>query len=156
MLSKEVQSTTDEWSLAMQKCCAKLNSINFETALKKLFISKDEKQIDNIKYSCYFTNEWTQLAIKDIEEWFANDKQMKHYDIATKLDEEFYQQRTDKIIAKIQKSKKVTIQKDSIDIGFSPLVQSGGHYDLRITAIADDQKLEWDLIRIVFCYKYES
>jgi len=72
------------------------------------------------------------------------------------LDEEFSQQRTDKIIAKILKSKKVTIHKDSIDIGFSPLVQSGGHFDLRITAVADEHKLSWDLIRIVFCYKYES
>jgi len=45
----------------------------------------------------------------------------------------------------------VKIDPNAFEIGFSPLFQSGGHYDLKISITPDNNKLSWDLIRIVFC-----
>lgn len=120
---------------------------------KETLLLKDDKQIQNIINASRFTNEWFNIAILDIENWFADDKKVKHYDITTQYDTIFAKERTLKVIEVVKSKHNFDLNRDLIDIGFSPLIQSGGNYDFRITAESDTELLKWDLIRLVFCYK---
>lgn len=54
------------------------------------------------------------------------------------------------IITKM-KNKNIDVNKELVDIGYSPVIQSGGNYDIKISSISNNDKLTRDLIRLAMC-----
>jgi len=64
------------------------------------------------------------------------EKKVKH----SKLSEEIEQ-----VLADPQKIQ-VKLTAANLDIAYAPIVQSGGQYDLKVSAASDDRRLEYDVI----------
>jgi len=48
------------------------------------------------------------------------------------------------------------MEQSFIEIGMTPLIQSGNAFDLTLNASSDDNVLQFDIIRLCFCYRYKG
>jgi len=128
---------------------------NVELLLKDIMSVKDEFEIKDISKCVQFLYEFHKIALEKIEDAIEEENEniiKSHKQLSDMLnniiiddDKQF-----ESVINKI-KNKNIDINKELVDIGYSPVIQSGGNYDIKITSISDNNKVKRDLIRLAMC-----
>uniref|UniRef100_A0AC35UB63 FACT complex subunit n=1 Tax=Rhabditophanes sp. KR3021 TaxID=114890 RepID=A0AC35UB63_9BILA len=106
------------------------------TEFAKLFSVKDEKEQGFLKNSALATvNSWAHFRKKVIE-IIDHEKKVKHSKLANEMDDDF-------LTVQVQGS---LVDKGILDMCYSPIIQSGGKYELKYSAVSDDRILHFGTI----------
>ena len=84
--------------------------------------------------------------IDEMEAIIDQDKKVSHEDIATK---------TEKIIAD-PSTIGIKVSKDLVECCFFPIVQSGGEYDIKVSAQSNEKNLSYDIILCSLGARYKN
>lgn len=126
---------TDMWSSALEK--SGLSTIDVGNALADLLSVKDDNEVTNVKKAAFMTASVMKTStVPRLEGIIDEEKKVKH----SKLSEEIEQ-----VLADPQRIQ-VKLTAANLDIAYAPIVQSGGQYDLKVSAASDDRRLEYDVI----------
>ncbi|KAL3130646.1 hypothetical protein ABBQ38_008037 [Trebouxia sp. C0009 RCD-2024] len=132
---KPAGNLTDKWSTALSE--SELPTTDVAAALADLLSVKDENEMKNVKKAAFMTASVMKSAtVPRLEGIIDAEKKVKH----SKLSEEIEQVLSEP--AKIQ----VKLNPQNLDIAYAPIVQSGGQYDLKVSAASDERRLEYDVI----------
>jgi nucleosome binding factor SPN SPT16 subunit len=103
-----------------------------------LFLSiKGTDELDTCKRAAVLTNKVMKHGfVKDMEEIIDQEKSITHEDFAQLVEEKIFD--PNKIGVKVSK--------DVVECCYTPIIQSGGHYDIRPSAMSDSNTLKYDII----------
>lgn len=76
---------------------------NLDNVYRKLLVVKDNKMFEKTRICSDFCNIFAQMAISDIEDWFASDNNLVHNDIAINYDLKFNTDLSKKIADKLSR-----------------------------------------------------
>ena len=107
---------------------------------------KDETELDFMKKSSVLSNKLMKHGCITVEEIIDESAVITHEALAQKLD--------DMIEDPSQIGLK--IPKDDVASCFFPIVQSGGVYDLKVSAVSDTRNLSFDIILVSLGARYKN
>ncbi len=108
---------------------------------------KDDNELDLVKKSSVLGNKILKHGfIPRLEEIIDNDETITHEALAEEV-EGIYADPT-----KI----KVNVSPDDVNTAYFPILQSGGTYDLKVSALSTDAKLKYDIITISLGSRYKN
>ena len=113
-----------------------------------LFLSvKDKSELDTCKRAAVLTNKVMKHGfVKDMEKIIDDAKSITHKDFAQLVEEKIYDP------GKIG----IKVSKDVVECCYTPIIQSGGHYDIRPSAQSDDNELKYDIIICSLGARYKN
>ena len=103
-----------------------------------LFLSiKDTSELDTCKRAAVLTNKVMKHGfVKDMEEIIDQEKTITHEALAQLVEEKIFD--PNKIGVKVSK--------DVVECCYTPIIQSGGSYDIRPSAVSDTNNMKYDII----------
>lgn len=132
---KPTGSFGESWTEELAK--SELAVVDIGSAVGYLLASKDPDEVRNVKKAAYLASNALQIqGVKDIEDTIDQDKKVKHSKLAVNLEEVM----TDP--GKIN----LKLKQELVDVAYAPLIQSGGKYDFRLSAISNDDRLDYGVI----------
>jgi nucleosome binding factor SPN SPT16 subunit len=110
--------------------------------------TKDETELDLMKKSSVLSNKVMKHGfVKRMEEVIDTEESITHDQLASYVDEIFED------LSKIGVDK---VPKDDVQSCYSPIIQSGGKYDLRVSAQSSSDKLSHDVITVSIGGRYKN
>jgi nucleosome binding factor SPN SPT16 subunit len=107
---------------------------------------KDEGEIDLIKKSSVLANKVMKHGyIKRMEEVIDSEEAVTHEDLATNVEE----------ILEDPSKINLRVPKDDVQSCYFPIIQSGGNYDLKVSAQSSTAKLSHDVIIVSLGARYK-
>jgi nucleosome binding factor SPN SPT16 subunit len=107
---------------------------------------KDENEVDLIKKSSVLANKVMKHGyVKRMEEVIDSEETVKHEDLATVVEE----------ILEDPSKINLRVPKDDVQSCYFPIVQSGGKYDLKVSAQSSSDKLSHDVIIVSLGARYK-
>jgi len=117
---------------------SELDKVEINASLGQFLAVKDETEIEMCKRAAILTNKVMKHSfVNDMEEVLDKGNKVSHEKLAGKIDETILDAPT-KLGLKIAA--------DAIDSCYTPIVQSGGRYDLKVSAQSSDGHLSGDVI----------
>jgi len=114
-----------------------ITQVNVATAVANLFLVKDALELKFIRAAGRISaTVLKDIALRDIEEIIDEEKKETHSAIAERIEDAFNEP------TKINKS----LTKDTVESCYTPIIQSGGVYDLKPSAISNDDNLHFGTI----------
>ena len=114
-----------------------LEKVDISSGLGYFLSVKDDSELDNCKRAAVFTNKvFKHSFIQEMEDAIDKDVKVKHSKLAAKVEEVIFD--PNKIGLKISS--------DIIEVCYNPIIQSGGKYDIKVSAQSDDNTLSHDVI----------
>jgi nucleosome binding factor SPN SPT16 subunit len=108
---------------------------------------KDETELDLLKKSSVLSNKVMKHGfVKRMEEVIDSEESVKHEDLATYIDE----------ILEDPSKISLKVPKDDVQSCYFPIVQSGGTYDLKVSAQSTSAKLSHDVIMVSLGARYKT
>eukprot|EP00775_Hariotina_reticulata_P011875 gene11875-12019_t len=147
VLPKESHSgpLADMWAAQLQ--ASGLETADATAGFADLFSVKEEGEVLNAKKAAFLASKVMQgYVVEKIEDIIDKNKKVKH----SKLSE-----MTEEVILNPPQIG-VKLKPDNVDIAYPPLFQSGGHYDLKLSAACDDQNLHDGVIIVSLGTRYQS
>lgn len=145
----------NEWTPFWDKINAddKIEKNDIAVPFSRAIEAKDDNELKNIRLASkissnfmeYFSNEMVTIVDEDLK--MSNSKLSEK--IENKIDDE-------KFINKLKKEKNLDIDIDQLDWCYTPIVQSGGSYDLRPSAQSDNKQLHGGVIIASLGIRYKS
>lgn len=133
------------WKDALEH--SNMTLVEIAPCLGAFFSVKEPSEIKLCKQASVLTNKVMKYGfIAEIEEILDKDIQMTHEDITAKIES---------IILDPSKIK-LEIAKEFVDICFSPIVQSGGVYDVKVSAVSNTDNLSPDVILCSLGVRYKN
>lgn len=160
------------WLAAMT--AAGLQTVDVGSGLADTMSIKDEEEIKNIKKAAYLiSSALNNRGFKDIEETIDQEKKVKHSKLSERMEEVISQ--PTKINVKLKASassssnaqaclvpgvdssvqrnlkiptcsRNLCLQADVVDVAYPPIFQSGGNYDLKLSATSDDKPMHYGVV----------
>lgn len=133
----------DVWHLCLTE--SGMEVVDIAAGLAACLSTKDEAEIRNIKKAALLC--WSTMknySVPQLEGIVDKEKKVKH----SKLSE-----KTEEVIGDPTKAK-VKLLADNVDIAYPPIYQSGGNYDLRVSAQSDDQPVHYGVILVSLGARY--
>jgi nucleosome binding factor SPN SPT16 subunit len=121
------------------------------TFLQEVMLVKDSDGLDLVRKSGQLTTAFEKKLIEEVERIIDEDVQSRHSEISNKIE-----QVLDNTVQMNIMEKTYNVERNSIDLAYAPIVQSGGRYDLRPTATSDDNVLSYDAILCSVAAKYKG
>ena len=134
------------WAGALEG--AGLETVEIASALGKFLAVKDEAEIELCKRAAVLSNKVMKHGfVKDImEDIIDKDLNVSHYQMAEK---------TENIISDPNKIG-LKVSKDIVESCYFPIVQSGGKYDIRVSAQSNKDYLSYDIIICSLGARYKN
>eukprot|EP00605_Chrysophyceae_sp_TOSAG23-4_P002193 GSChrysophyteH1.ASY1.ANO1.2423.1 assembled CDS len=111
------------------------------------FAIKDEDEAENCKRAAILTNKVMKHGfVQKMENILDSDDHITHEKLSSDIDE---------IISNPEKIG-IKISVDAVDSCYTPIVQSGGKYDIKVSAFSDSEKLSPDVIIASMGARYKS
>jgi nucleosome binding factor SPN SPT16 subunit len=108
---------------------------------------KDQKELNLIKESSMICNNVLSFhVIPRLEEILYTEEKITHEALAEEI-EDIYQD-----LGKIN----LEIAPDQVGTAYFPIIQSGGEYDMHISALSDSKILKYDIIIVSFGTRYNN
>lgn len=124
-----------------------LDKAEISPALGIFFSKKDENEIELCKRASVLSNKVLKHGfVTEMEAILDKDQKVKHSTISDKLE------------AIITDPSKINLKvsKEVVEICYSPIIQSGGEYDIRINAVSNDNILSSDVIICSLGARYKN
>jgi len=116
---------------------SQLDTHEIGPALSNFFLVKDESELDNCKRASILTNKVLKHGfVQEMEAVLDNDTNITHEALAGKVEA---------IIMDPSKIN-VNISNESVDSCFTPIIQSGGKYDIKVNSFSNTERLTADVI----------
>jgi len=125
----------------------KLKSTNFElidvaNGLSSMFAVKNNDELTSIKRASYLTTSvMKNFVVPKLENVIDDEKKVSH---STLMEE------TEKVILEPSKVN-CKLKAENVDICYPPIFQSGGEFDLRPSAVSNDELLHYDSASVIIC-----
>lgn len=121
--------------------------VDISVGLGLLLAVKDETELDLVKKSSVLGNKILKRGfVPKLEEVIENEKNVTHEALAEEIEEIFSD----------PKKIKLNVQPDDVQSAYFPIVQSGGDYDLRVSAVSNNKKMKFDIITISLGSRYQN
>ncbi|KAJ5584102.1 FACT complex subunit s.t1.c16 [Penicillium hispanicum] len=143
----------DDWKRAFGDISKDVEEVDITPALSAAFSIKDPEELVSVRnasracsglMSEYFVDEMSRLL--------DEEKQITHKALAAKVDTKIDDAKFFNKLARLPSE----FDADQIDWAYGPVVQSGGSYDLKLTATADSKNLEPGIILSSFGIRYKT
>lgn len=121
--------------------------VDVSAAFAYVSAPKDESELDLIKKACQITcNVFSKHVKKEIVTIVDEEKRVKHSKIADEIDHA------------VQEKKFIPagLDADQVEICYSPIIQSGGDYQLKFSTISSEEKLHFGTIICYLGIRYKS
>ncbi|CAB3251883.1 unnamed protein product [Arctia plantaginis] len=124
----------------------KFENVDISSAIALLMAPKEDSEIITVKKACLVTVDVFTKYLKDqIMEIIDSDKKVKHSKLAEGVE------------AAISDKKYVTgVDTSQVDMCYPPIIQSGGHYSLKFSAVSDKNHLHFGAIVCSLGARYKS
>ncbi|GBP65134.1 FACT complex subunit spt16 [Eumeta japonica] len=124
----------------------KFENVDISSSVALLMASKEDSEIITIKKACLVTVDVFTKYLKDqIMEIIDSDKKVKHSKLAEGVE------------AAISDKKYVTgVDTSQVDMCYPPIIQSGGNYSLKFSAVSDKNHLHFGAIVCSLGARYKS
>ncbi|XP_064071632.1 FACT complex subunit spt16 isoform X2 [Vanessa tameamea] len=134
----------ESWKTAMK--AEKFESIDISSSVALLMAPKEDSEVITIKKACLVTVDVFTKYLKDqIMEIIDSDKKVKHSKLAEGVE------------AAISDKKYVTgVDTSQVDMCYPPIIQSGGNYSLKFSAVSDKNHLHFGAIVCSLGARYKS
>lgn len=124
----------------------KFENVDVSSAIALLMAPKEDSEIITIKKACLVTVDVFTKYLKDqIMEIIDSDKKVKHSKLAEGVE------------TAVSDKKYVTgVDTSQVDMCYPPIIQSGGHYSLKFSAVSDKNHLHFGAIVCSLGARYKS
>ncbi|KAL6048781.1 FACT complex subunit [Balamuthia mandrillaris] len=130
-------SFMEAWQQAL--ATTNVSYVNIATGVATLMYVKDEHELRRIRTAAVLSGHvLTRHLLPEIEEIVDEEKTVTHSTIAEKIEDIFSDP------SKI--SKKLASKREKVESCYTPIIQSGGVYDLRPSAVSNDDPLHFGTI----------
>ncbi|KAI5394695.1 variant 3, FACT complex subunit spt16, partial [Lathyrus oleraceus] len=121
---------------------SKFNLSDVANGFSALFSAKSNEEITSIKRAAYLTTSvMKNFVVSKLENVIDEEKKILH---STWMEE------TEKVILEPSKVN-CKLKADNVDICYPPIFQSGGKFDLRPSAVSNDEALCYDSASVIIC-----
>ncbi|KAJ5911042.1 FACT complex subunit s.t1.c16 [Penicillium subrubescens] len=143
----------DDWKRTFSEISKEVEEVDITPALSSAFAIKDPEELVSIRnasracsglMSEYFVDEMSQLL--------DEEKQITHKALAGKVDAKIDDSKFFNKLARLPSE----FDAEQIDWAYGPVVQSGGAYDLKLTATSDGNNLKPGIILSSFGIRYKT
>ncbi|OOQ81851.1 FACT complex subunit spt16 [Penicillium brasilianum] len=143
----------DDWKRAFSEVSKEVEEVDITPALSSAFAIKDPEELVSIRnasracsglMSSYFVEEMSRLL--------DEEKQITHKALAAKVDAKIDDSKFFNKLARLPSE----FDAEQIDWAYGPVVQSGGAYDLKLTATSDGNNLKPGIILSSFGIRYKT
>ncbi|KAJ5169109.1 FACT complex subunit s.t1.c16 [Penicillium canariense] len=143
----------DDWKRAFSDISKEVEEVDITPALSTAFAIKDPEELVSIRnasracsglMSEYFVDEMSRLL--------DEEKPITHKALAAKVDAKMDDSKFFNKLARLPSE----FDADQIDWAYGPVVQSGGAYDLKLTATSDSSNLKPGIILSSFGIRYKT
>ncbi|KAJ5443638.1 FACT complex subunit s.t1.c16 [Penicillium daleae] len=143
----------DDWKRAFSEISKDVEEVDITPALSSAFAIKDPEELVSIRnasracsglMSGYFVEEMSRLL--------DEEKQITHKALAAKVDAKIDDSKFFNKLARLPSE----FDAEQIDWAYGPVVQSGGAYDLKLTATSDGNNLKPGIILSSFGIRYKT
>ncbi|MCO5601625.1 hypothetical protein L7F22_055748 [Adiantum nelumboides] len=118
------------------------NLVDVSAGLSEVFAVKDESEVQNIRKAAFLcASVLKNYVVPKLEVVIDEEKKITHAEL---MDD------TEKAVIDPSKAK-VKLKPDNVDICYPPVFQSGGVFDLRPSAISNDDPLYYDTLGVIIC-----
>ena len=125
----------------------KTEMVDVSVGLGLLLAVKDESELDLVKKSSVLGNKILKHGfIPKLEEVIDKGDNISHEAIAESIEEIFTN----------PKKIKLNVPPDHVQTAYFPIVQSGGDYDLRVSAVSNEKAMKFDIITISLGSRYQN
>eukprot|EP01041_Mallomonas_annulata_P010767 gene10767-22491_t len=126
---------------------AKLTKVDISNALGLFYAIKEEAELESCKRAAVLTNKVMKHAfVAQMEETIDKDSSIKHDDFSFKVEA---------IILDPNKIG-VKVSTESVESCYTPVIQSGGKYDIKPSASSNNEKLSFDIIICSLGARYKN
>ena len=115
--------------------------------IQDLICIKRDEDFPLIKKSAKLADYFYKLLLEEVEEVIDKEKKVKHSDITKKIEQLLVEN-------KLRYEQELMIKSSFADLAYSPIVQSGGTYNLKPNAESNDDILKYDCIMLSVGAKY--
>ncbi|XP_061360509.1 FACT complex subunit SPT16-like isoform X1 [Gastrolobium bilobum] len=128
------------WADKLKNTKFHLNDV--ANGLSSLFAVKNNEELTSIKRAAYLTtNVMKNFVVSKLENVIDEEKKVSH---STLMEE------TEKVILEPSKVN-CKLKAENVDICYPPIFQSGGEFDLRPSAVSNDELLHYDSASVIIC-----
>ncbi|CAM6087378.1 unnamed protein product [Calypogeia fissa] len=130
----------ERWSDLLQG--SGFNLVDVAGGFSEVFAVKDESEITNIKKASFLS--WSVLknyVVPKLEVVIDEEKSISHAELM---------ENTEEVILDPAKAK-VRLKAENVDICYPPVFQSGGTFDLKPSAVSNDEPLYYDAMGVIIC-----
>ncbi|KAL9614105.1 MAG: hypothetical protein Q9167_001390 [Letrouitia subvulpina] len=146
----------DEWKKSFSDISKDVEEVDISPALSIAALAvKDENELRNMRNSSRAcVGLLSEYFVEEMSEVLDEEKRVSHKDLATKIDNKIDQKN---FFQNLPKSKlPADFDPNQLDWIYGPVVQSGGNYDLRLTAQPDENNLHAGTIVAGLGLRYKS
>lgn len=125
----------------------KVELVDASIGLGLVLAIKDDVELDLLKKSSVLGNKILKRGfVPKLEDVIEKEESVTHEALAEQIEEIFAN----------PKKIKLNVQPDDVQSAYFPIVQSGGDYDLRVSAISNDKKMKFDVITVSIGSRYQN
>jgi len=127
---------------------SQIDKVELNTAVGLFLAVKDENEVEMCKRAAILTNKVMKHSfINEMEEVLDKGSKVSHEKLADAID---------KTILDAPNKLQLKIAAEAIDSCFTPIVQSGGKYDIKVSAVSSDGHLSGDVILCSLGARYKG
>lgn len=142
----------EEWNRVFEKKSEDIKKVDLSTAITPCMSLKEEQEISNIKAaSVASATVLTQYFVDRMSSIVDEEKKITHSALAEQVERVL---ENTKFLAKIKAGS--TFDPDQLEWCYTPIIQSGGKYDLKPSAMSDDDNLHGGVILCSLGLRYKS
>lgn len=124
-----------------------LELVDVAPALSLVMGPKDETEWDLMKKSSVLSNKVMKHGfVKRLEEIIEDEKKITHDNFAQEIEN----------ILEDPNKIKLNVPQEDVQSCYFPIIQSGGHYDVRVSATSSSKQLSHDIITVSLGSRYKS
>lgn len=149
---KEAQSGSLSEMVQRTFASANYEKGDFVPFFQEMVSKKTENDLKNIVRSCQLTEKTMKQLMQQVEDSIEDEVTITHSQLSSRI-EKWYE--SDKTMRELEKIFGVDPRSFS-DLAYSPIIQSGGNYDMKVTAEPDDKILTCDTITLRIGSKFRG
>lgn len=143
----------EDWKRTFAMLSAEIEEVDISPALSAAFAVKDTDELVSIRNaSRACSGLMSEYFVEEMSRLLDEEKQMTHKALSARVDAKIDDAKFFNKLGKLP----AEFDAQQIDWAYGPVIQSGGKYDLRLTAVSDNSNLEPGIIIAGFGIRYKT
>ncbi|GIK02644.1 FACT complex subunit spt16 [Aspergillus viridinutans] len=143
----------EDWKRTFTTLSGEIEEVDISPALSAAFAVKDTDELVSIRNaSRACSGLMSEYFVEEMSRLLDEEKQMTHKALSARVDAKIDDAKFFNKLGKLP----AEFDAQQIDWAYGPVIQSGGKYDLRLTAVSDNSNLEPGIIIAGFGIRYKT